>query len=209
MFTLPSLSRWKSELLISILPFEPLTNCSSLPKKNLGTIISKAEPLIFPPVNKTCEPVICPLSFSFSISPTDTVPSATDKPPTSPPCNDKSDALTTPWASTEKPDDDINNSAPVAAPLMKKLSEDKALLVILNPPMVPAFAVIVPAIITFPAASRWKLLELISIFPLLPLTNWASEPRKKLDELIVVWKPSNCNLGPVDFPTRKLPSPST
>ena len=134
-------------------------------------------PPTLPPLNNTCEPVICPLSFSFNISPTDTVPSATFNPPTLPPCNDRSDALTTPCASTEKPDDEINNSVPLAAPLIKKFVDDKAPLPILNPPISPVSAVIWPCIITLPSASKWKLLELISTKPFEPLTNWSPEPR--------------------------------
>ena len=44
--------------------------------------------------------------------------------------------------------------------------------------MLPAVAVTVPAIVTLPALSKWKLLELISILPLLPLTNCAVLPKK-------------------------------
>ena len=36
---LPSDCKWNLEELISILPFEPLTNCASLPKKNLDVKI--------------------------------------------------------------------------------------------------------------------------------------------------------------------------
>ena len=61
----------------------------------------------------------------------------TDNPATSPPVNDKAEALTIPLASTEKPDDEINNSVLVAAPLMKKLSELKASVDIVNPPICP------------------------------------------------------------------------
>ena len=43
--TLPLLSRWNLLELISILPFEPLTNCESPPKKNLSPRILTFEPL--------------------------------------------------------------------------------------------------------------------------------------------------------------------
>ena len=45
MITLPSLSRWKLDELISMLPFEPLTNWDKLPKKNLGVCIFTELPL--------------------------------------------------------------------------------------------------------------------------------------------------------------------
>ena len=80
---------------------------------------------------------------------------------------------------------------------------------IVNPPIAPALAVTVPCIVTLPELSKWKLLELISTKPFEPLTNWPPPPKKKLEELIVVLNPSNWILGPADFPTRKLPSPST
>ena len=43
---------------------------------------------------------------------------------------------------------------------------------IVKPPIVPPAAVISPLIVTLPSAVKWKLEELISTFPLLPLTNW-------------------------------------
>ena len=43
---------------------------------------------------------------------------------------------------------------------------------IIKPPIVPPAAVISPLMVTLPCGVRWKLDELISILPLLPLTNW-------------------------------------
>ena len=44
--------------------------------------------------------------------------------------------------------------------------------------MLPAVAVIVPLMLTSPSGDKWKLLELISILPLLPLTNCEVLPKK-------------------------------
>ena len=44
--------------------------------------------------------------------------------------------------------------------------------------MLPAVAVIVPLIVTSPALVKWKLLELISTLPPLPLTNALCPPKK-------------------------------
>ena len=138
------------ELCIFNSPFEPLKKLLESPKKNVGTFTSKPEPLILPTVKRTSEPVICPLSFNFNISPTDTVPSEQlsihlhyhlVK------INQTNHTL----VSTENSDDDINNSD-LPAPLIKKLSDDKAPCPIENPPISPASAVIVSAIFTLPVS---------------------------------------------------------
>ena len=48
---------------------------------------------------------------------------------------------------------------------------------IVNPPIVPVVAETFPDITTLPLLSKWKLLELISIFPFEPLIYWADWPR--------------------------------
>ena len=149
-----------------------------------------------------------PLDFNFNISPTDIVPSLTDNPATSPPVNDKAEALTIPLASTEKPDDEINNSVLVAAPLMKKLSELKASVDIVNPPISPVVAVMLPATTTSPLELKWKLLELISIMLLLPLMNcvvWF--PTKKASVFTSRLVPSNFRKLLPPFPTWNLGLP--
>ena len=126
-------------------------------------------PPIRPPSNKTFEPVICPSFLNFNISPTDTPSFVTNKPPTLPPVKLSADAVTSPFAFTLKLVDDMNRSFPVAEPLMKKLFDDNASSVILNPPIVPALAVIVPCIVTSPFGDKWKFDELISMLPFEPL----------------------------------------
>ena len=67
---------------------------------------------------------------------------------------------------------------------------DKSLPIV-NPPISPAAAVIVPDITTSPSDCRWKLLELISILPFEPLTNCESPPKKNFGVWIVTWLPLN------------------
>ena len=67
---------------------------SPLTVKALPRNSKKLEVALLP--SKTADPDICPLSFSFNISPTDTVPSATCSPPTEPPCKDRAEAVTIP-----------------------------------------------------------------------------------------------------------------
>ena len=105
------------------------------------------------------------------MSPTEITPLDTDNPPTSPPLNFKADAVTTPLALTLNEEAEINNSAPVALPLIKKFVDDSASPVIVNPPIEPSLAVTLPLIITSPALLKWKLEELISTFPFEPLMN--------------------------------------
>ena len=72
---------------------------------------------------------------------------------------------------------------------------------IVNPPISPVVAVILPltfaleAVILFmttlPSAWTWNLLELISMFPLLPLMNCESPPIKNFGVSIVTWLPLN------------------
>ena len=165
---------------------------------------SIVNPPTFPPVNNTDEPVICPLSFSLRIEPTDISPDDTFNPPTEPPVKSKAEAVTSPLAFTLKLVDDINLLFPVAEPLMKKLVDDKASFVILNPPIEPSSAVTLPLITTLPALSKWKLDELISIFPFEPLTNCVEEPKKKPDEDINILSPSNDNLAPAASPAKNF-----
>ena len=165
---------------------------------------SIVNPPIFPPVNKTDEPVICPLSFSLRTEPTAIWPSVTVKPPTEPPVKSKAEAVTSPLAFTLKLDDDMKKLFPVEEPLIKKLAEERASLVILNPPIEPSLAVTLPLIITLPLLSKWKLEELISMLPSLPLTNWEGPPKKKPDEDINILSPSNDILLPSAAPTKNF-----
>ena len=160
----------------------PASNRISVPLDNL--LASIVQPAISPPVNWTLEPVICPLSFNFKIEPTAICPSLTVKPPAVPPLNCNADAVTAPPAFTLKFDDDIKNWFPLAAPLMKKLSDEIAPPPMVNPPNVPALAVTFPDITTLPLLSKWKLEELISIFPFEPLTNCDKLPKKNLGACI-------------------------
>ena len=50
--------------------------------------------------------------------------------------------------------------------------------IIAKSPMNPALAVISPLMVTSPPVVKWKLLELISTLPPLPLTNAVSPPKK-------------------------------
>ena len=169
---------------------------------------SIVNPPIFPPVNNTDEPVICPLSFSLRIEPTAIWPSVTVKPPTEPPVKSKADAVTSPLAFILKLDDDIKNWLPVAEPLMKKLLDDIAPPPIEKPPKLPAVAVTVPVILTLPFLSKWKLDELTSMLPPLPLTNWEGPPKKKADEDIKILEPSNDIWDAVAAPIKNFVWPS-
>ncbi len=131
-----------------------------LPSVLFNIVLASSHPPTLPPVNNTCEPVICPLSFNFNISPTEITPDSTFKPATSPPVNDKADAVTSPLAFTLKLEALINiyvgSSLPpaVGLPLIKKFVDDSASPVIVNPPIAPSLAVTLPDIITLPELSK-------------------------------------------------------
>ena len=89
--------------------------------------MSKAEPLILPPVNKTVEPVICPLDFNNKLLLVEFIWVADkSKPPISPPLSKTLEPVI--W-----PEPPFKFSVP---PL------DSKLVPILKPPIVPEFAVI-------------------------------------------------------------------
>mgnify|MGYP005642074539 CR=1 FL=1 len=55
--------------------------------------------------------------------------------------------------------------------------------IIWKSPILPSLALIEPLNVALPSLSKWKPLELISIFPFEPLTNWVELPKKKAEEL--------------------------
>ena len=75
----------------------------------LNTLSVISNEAILPPVNKTDEPVICPLSFSFRISPTPICPALTTNPPALPPLSCNAEAVTFPLAFTLNADEEIKN----------------------------------------------------------------------------------------------------
>ena len=137
---------------------------------------------IFPPVNKTLEPVTWPLSFNFNISPTDIVPSATTNPPTSPPSKDKAEAVTIPLAFTLKEEAEINKSSSVAEALIKKLSVDKASSVKLKAAILPPLnRTFDPVISPLDFNTKLSLVEFIWVAdkskpPIVPPSNNTCEP---------------------------------
>ena len=52
----------------------------------------------------------------------------------------------------------------------------------LNPPISPAVALIIPDIVTLPSGVKWKFDELISMLSKAPLTNWPAPPKKKAED---------------------------
>ena len=60
-----------------------------------------------------------------------------------------------------------------------------------------------------PLEDKWKLDELISMLPSLPLTNWVDKsPIKNFEELTTNVVPSNVNLVPSESPIKTPPVPS-
>ena len=184
----------------------------SLPEsiRTFVDLISSASivnPPIVPPVNKTFEPVICPLSFSFKIVPTDIVPSETTRPPISPPSNERPDAVTWPPAETLKLLEDIKETGSltfVDEDISYAVPELNFVSPIVSPPISPSAAVTLPDIITLPSLSKWKFEELISILPKEPLTNWVGEPKKKAEDDIKTLSPSKDKWAPAASPAKNF-----
>ena len=91
--------------------------------------------------------------------------------------------------------------------IKRLLDSDIAVGVIAKPPNSPVVAVTVPLIITLPSGCKWKLLELISMLVLLPLTNWELPPKKNFGvlistelPLIVIFSTSISTLEPLILP---------
>ncbi len=76
-----------------------------------------------------------------------------------PPVNKTLDPVMSPLPFTLNFEADIKKPVGAAAPDIKKLFPDNECDVIVNPPILPAVAVIVPAIITSPDDDKKKLLE--------------------------------------------------
>ena len=77
-----------------------------------------------------------------------------------------------------------------------------------HPPISPALALIEPLNSNLPILeSNTKFDELISIFEFELLTNAVELPKKNVDELIIIFVPSNESFEPLEFPSKNCPLP--
>ena len=172
-------------------PIVPPSNKTSLPViwpesfnlrlllEDLSSSDDNVNPPISPPENNTLDPVICPEALITKLLSVDAILiESNSNPPMVPPSNNTLDAVI--W-----PDAPFNFNVPAV--------ESKSSPIV-NPPISPAAAVIVPDIVTLPSGVKWKLEDEISILPLLPDTNWDVPPNKKVGAFI-------CNALPERLPT--------